>query len=165
MKLIPKSDNVLKIVASWIQDDELGPLLGGMSVPAPFDLIVDGLDKTYDGYVNILVGAYCEESDELGGAYLVHQDIVNRRAEIHHVFIKKYRGAFCLEAYHKMLDYLKNQLRLEMLYGMFATSNQHPAKYLTKLGWEKAGVLPKYFITSHGQEDSHVYYLDLSKCQ
>ena len=148
LKLIPKSDNVLKVVASWIQDDELGPLLGGMSISMPFDVIVNGLDSTYDGYKNILVGAYDEENDKLGGAYMVHQDITNRRAEIHHVFIKEYRGSFCLEAYAKMLDYLKNQLRLEVLYGMFATSNQHPAKYLTKLGWQKAGVLPKYFITS-----------------
>jgi RimJ/RimL family protein N-acetyltransferase len=155
---------MLEVVASWIQDKDLGPLMGGLSVADPFNVIVHGLDATYDGQKNIMVGVFDDEKNVLGGAYFIHQEPRHRRAEVHHVFIKEYRGKFCLEAYNKIIDYMKNQLRIEMLYGMFATSNQHPSSYLMKLGWKKAGVLPKYFINSHGQEDSHVYYLEL-KCQ
>jgi len=161
MKLIPNSPAVTEVIARWFQDPELGPLLGGHSVPKPLDNIIDYLDRAYDGVNNIIVGAYDSEKDILGGAYLVNITESCRRAELHHVFLKEYRGKFCLRAYASMLDYLKNQLRLEILYGMFATSNLHPANYLSKLGWKKAGVLPKYFITSKGQEDSHVYYLEL----
>jgi len=161
MRFVPKDNQVLAIIAGWMQDKELGPLMGGLSVPMPHKMLVDHLDSTYDGVQNILVGALDEKTNTLGGAYFIHQSIAHRRAEVHHVFMKEYRGKFCLEAYHKVIDYMKNQLRLEIIYGMFATSNQSPSSYLEKLGWRKAGVLPKYFINSNGQEDSHVFYLEL----
>jgi RimJ/RimL family protein N-acetyltransferase len=145
-----------------MQDDTLGPLMGGLALPLPFDTIKAGLDATYDGMKNILVGVADETTNTLGGAYFIHQEYQHRRAEVHHVFLERYRGKFCLEAYHKVIDYMKNQLRLEIIYGHFAASNQHPSKYLEKLGWKKAGILPKYYITSHGQEDAHVFYLELN---
>jgi len=162
MVLVPNSPIITGIIASWFQDEELGPLMGGFSVSKPLDNIIEYINGVYDGVNNIIVGAYDKEKDVLGGAYLVNINHVAKRAELHHVFLKEYRGKFCLRAYDAMLDYMKNQLRMEILYGMFATSNTHPAKYLTRLGWKKAAVLPKYFITSKGQEDSHVYYLDLA---
>jgi RimJ/RimL family protein N-acetyltransferase len=161
MRFVPKSEIVIDIIARWTQDDELGPLMGGLSLALPLELIKSRLDEIYDGVNNILVGVVDEETNTLGGAYFINILPQHRRADFHLVFLERYRGKFSLNAYEKIIDYMKNQLRLEIVYCMCTVSNTRCSRHLKKMGWKDSGVLPKYFVTSKGQEDVNVFYLEL----
>lgn len=161
MRLIPKNDRTLDILVDWINNTDMGLEMGRLSVGYPDAVLRQMLDLKYDGVANQMVVAIDEEQGKVGGFFLLDLEPQHRRVEVHHVFHPEFRTKFYLKAYDAVISYMKNELKLVSLYGIFSDSNTDKSKHLVRKGWKETGFLPKYYITHKGSEDARIYHLDL----
>ncbi len=103
-----------------------------------------------------------ESNEPIGTISVVNFKERDSRAEIGYCYGTKWWGkGYATEALKTVIDYLLNEVEIEMITAGYEVSNPASGRVMEKAGMEYACLMPKWMINKEGKREDIKYYMKL----